>query len=391
MELIEFSPVIACDTETTGLNPHTDEVRLIQFAIKQPEEVNYIVDAFNLRNVDDFINIVLSNENQVKIFQNAIFDFKMLKGSFGTYVKGMIFDPMIAQRLIDFQSKASLEFLAKYWLNIILNKELQKSNFSGDISPQQYQYAINDVTILHPLREAMRRRLLNLKLVNTAKVEFDAIRAFAEMEFNGLPINQSKWIEVSKKLEEDIREAKGGNSPDFRKTCNINNIWGRNFLDNINPITGCFHTNYKQIASPTGAIGTYELNLKDIPVTKDNDFKKCFEPKEEGGVFVIGSWFVVNRKQLGEEISKKSYGYTIERAMNELKKRVLAGLYNKIKNEKMDVAMCAVVKDEIILECCNGISSEVKQMFQQVIYDAWEIFRVKNPVIPEVKIYEFWE
>ena len=397
---MEFSPVIACDTETFSttdhprgaLDPYTGKVRLLQVATKQPVDQVFIVDCLNLRNIEDFVNIVLGNRNQVKIFQNGKFDFKMLHSSFGTYVKGTIFDTMVAHKLINFQSKANLEFLAKDWLNIILDKELQKSNFSGELTKSQLLYAANDVKILHSLREAMRKRLLNLKLINTAKAEFDSIRAFAEMEFNGLPINEVKWLEVSMKLEEDIREAKGSNSPDFRKLCNVNNVWGRNFLDNINLVTGCFHTDYKQIATIEGKIGTYGLNLEDMPrPTGTDDFRKCFEPKEEGCVFVIGSWFVVNKKELGEEIGKKSGGYTIEKAMNEFKKRVLAGLYNRIKDDKLDVAMCAVVKDEVILECDNGISGEVKKMFEQVIYDAWGVFRVNNPVIPEVKIFNCWE
>ena len=81
--LVEYLPnlikakVMAVDTETTGLNPRIDRIRLIQLAVAGMPV--FIIDCFYfLPEGLGMLKDALENGN-VKIYQNAKFDLQFLK------------------------------------------------------------------------------------------------------------------------------------------------------------------------------------------------------------------------------------------------------------------------------------------------------------------------
>ena len=65
----------------------------------------------------------------------------------------------------------------KAYLGEELPKEEQQSDWSGELSQSQLRYAANDAAILLPLRDALKKQLIQAKLVEVATLEFDCIVA----------------------------------------------------------------------------------------------------------------------------------------------------------------------------------------------------------------------
>jgi len=150
--------VIGVDTETTGLNPYLSELRLIQLAF---DDGVLIIDCFKVEDdIKDFLNDIFSTD-AVKVFQNAKFDIKFLR-AYGVEVKGKIFDTMIAGQILRSSSgapRANLESLVRHYLEEFISKEEQKSDFSGELTESQLNYAAKDALVLLRLREKMIHEL----------------------------------------------------------------------------------------------------------------------------------------------------------------------------------------------------------------------------------------
>src|SRR5215212_6131174 len=73
---ISGHPVIGADTETTGLDPLSSRVRLLQIAT--PERA-YVFDLFQIAAFDHAaLRELLSSPQPIKVFHNAKFDAKMI-------------------------------------------------------------------------------------------------------------------------------------------------------------------------------------------------------------------------------------------------------------------------------------------------------------------------
>ena len=204
--LIDFyasAQVIALDTETTGLDPHAGQIRLIQLAM--PGQQPMIVDLFKLPQALQLLAPVFKNE-AVKVLHNAKFDLKFLFKN-GVSIKGQIFDTMLADQLIHTGIKghsSSLASLSESYLGQVLPKEEQDSNWAGELTLEQLSYAARDAEVLLPLRQLQRRALQNKDLLRAAKLEFDCVSAIAQMELNGIRVDANKWRDYCQLIKQNI-------------------------------------------------------------------------------------------------------------------------------------------------------------------------------------------
>ena len=80
---------------------------------------------------------------------------------------GRVFDTYIAVRLLRPKTgltKFGLSTLIQHYLSVNLPKHDKTSDWTGDLSEEQYLYAARDAAILLPLRDAMIRDFLLLSL-----------------------------------------------------------------------------------------------------------------------------------------------------------------------------------------------------------------------------------
>lgn len=314
--------VIGVDTETTSLDPYAGQVRLLQLAT--PETV-YILDLFTIPSAAlSPIKEVLEAEQPVKIFHNAKFDAKMLLHHFGIEVNHL-FDTMLASQLVsagDFNQRQGLADVALRLLDQRIDKGLQTSNWSRELTPAMLEYAAQDAAVLIPLRQALVEKLKELRLIKAAQLEFECVLPIAAMEVSGIHLDRGCWEELIRELEAtharlgaEVRTelATAAQSVDLFGEANINLnspeqvhqalvslgvpikstrevelepfarrypmvaklleyrhvqkllSTGRTLLDHLHPVTGRIHADFRQIGTPTGRMSCSEPNVQQIP------------------------------------------------------------------------------------------------------------------------------
>jgi DNA polymerase-1 len=198
---LKLAKVMGVDTETTGLDPHTSRLRLIQIAVEGSATVIFDCFAILPESAKQLSSILTSPS--VKVFQNAKFDLKFLRSE-SISVSGWIFDTMLAAKLLRTSGgprRAGLAFLASHYLNRDLSKEEQKSDFSAELTISQLDYAAMDAKILLELRQRLLNEIKKHHLVEAARLEFACVYAVASMEYDGIYLDRNKWLALQEETE----------------------------------------------------------------------------------------------------------------------------------------------------------------------------------------------
>ena len=121
--------VLALDIETTGLDPLTDRIRLVQITAQDLPVV--LVDLFKCGHRLSTLTPLLVNES-AKIIHNAKFDLKFLFKQ-EVEIRGQIFDTMLTEQLLHAGVRghsSTLASLVQSYLNLTMDKEEQISDWS---------------------------------------------------------------------------------------------------------------------------------------------------------------------------------------------------------------------------------------------------------------------
>ena len=226
LQRIKKAPVLGVDTETTGLDPHLNQVRLIQLGTK---DFALIVDLDGWRTegerrvpwevpgLRELKELLQGNGN--KVLQNAAFDLNFLWCE-GIVLGGPLFDTMIAAKIMNNGQgwKNDLGAIVHRNLKFELPKELQKANWSGEISAEMLEYAARDVMCLPwlapRLRDALRgskppvQPWSNWTAWDVFSLEMQVLRPVARMQFHGFRFDSAGGRELHQALlaeEERLR------------------------------------------------------------------------------------------------------------------------------------------------------------------------------------------
>ena len=125
IEFIERHPIIEVDTETTGLDPLKDKVVLLQIGVHGKAYVFDVRDGMVDANV--FKPLLEGNEN-LKLIQNTVFDYEMLKTNFGIELN-RIYDTMLAEQLLylGLHNKSNLQYLVAKYLHLNMPKDIGRT------------------------------------------------------------------------------------------------------------------------------------------------------------------------------------------------------------------------------------------------------------------------
>jgi DNA polymerase-1 len=167
LEKLKSRKVLGWDSETTyaieheanaqaGLDPYLSRIRLSQFATENGDV--YLFDHFSITpQTEEGIRDLLESVSSVKIAHNAKFDVKMARHHLGVRRMGKLFCTEIGYRLNECGTyeagKVSLNNAVHTYLKFGLEKELQKSDWSGELTKEQLTYAAIDARVLVPLRK----------------------------------------------------------------------------------------------------------------------------------------------------------------------------------------------------------------------------------------------
>lgn len=210
------SKVLALDCETTGLDPLTDTIRLIQIAV--PNYPVVIIDLpaiYKHNNVEHntgdrrtkisrlLLNKLFCN-SALKIAHNAKFEWQFLTQA-GLQIAGRFFDTQLAYQVLNagIKTSASLENVTRKLLRIQLDKTLQTSNWNQPLTPEQLQYAALDAAILLDLYPVLVKKLKQANLLKIAQLEFHCMPVVSQMELNGMLFDVCQWHKLGASLEAD--------------------------------------------------------------------------------------------------------------------------------------------------------------------------------------------
>jgi DNA polymerase I-like protein with 3'-5' exonuclease and polymerase domains/intein/homing endonuclease len=358
VEELRQQAVLGFDTETTSLDPYRGRVRLIQ--LTAPDGVRIIdLDRFgdaDLKKTEALAPLreLLAAARPIKIAHNAKFDAKWIKHALGVELGGL-FDTLLASQIIsagDTDERHSLEAVAARYLNETVDKAEQLSDWGGELSEAQLEYAARDAAVLPALREKQIEKLKADALLKCAQLEFECVLPVASLELAGIYLDKERWreqlavvekkrAELAEKLQDMLAEEsmqgslfggptrldlnldshvqltkalkrRGIEVPDSTRNWKLQPLaekhieiktlleyrtvqkaltsYGENILNEINPVTGRIHADFRQIGAPTGRFACTNPNVQQVP--HSIEYRRCFRAHPEGRKFIISDYCV---------------------------------------------------------------------------------------------------
>ena len=326
--------VMAVDTKTTGLDPHRDRLRLVQISL--PDQAVWILDCFDF--LPDGVSVLrkILGSPGVKVFHNAKVGLQFLM-AVGIEV-AQVFDTMLAAQMLRSlggPARSSLAAICLHYLNRHIDKTEQPSDWTKKLTDVQLSYAARDAEVLLQLRKAMFPQIFSNGLEKVAKIEFDCVKAIAQMEYHGICLNLPQWEMLTYESEALRQQALERLYAYSGKPYYQLSLWGEeislenhNFESNtfilqllrqngidvpstakqhllpyavhplvqalsdyrksskalssflypipamINPITGRLHPQYGQIGAWSGRMSCGSPNIQQIP--RETSFRQCF-------------------------------------------------------------------------------------------------------------------
>jgi|TARA_Y100000361_G_scaffold118929_1_gene110339 DNA polymerase I-like protein with 3'-5' exonuclease and polymerase domains len=201
------------DTETLQLQPECGKLRLLQIGA-QDRDIIVLIDCFELDKSDwADLRWFFSSPPRHWLAHNAVFDLGWLQ-EHKIYPAGFVRCSMLASRLLTNglpKAKHGLDSVVKRYLRDEngkpkeLSKEQQRSDWSGDLSKEQLEYAANDVAALMELNYKLEKEICKYRLGNAFVLECCALPAMAQMWRTGLPWNAENLQQRKVDYEHDIK------------------------------------------------------------------------------------------------------------------------------------------------------------------------------------------
>jgi DNA polymerase-1 len=329
---IANNSTLGLDTETTGLDPLGSRVRLLQIATS---EFNYVFDLFRINALSHpGMRHLMESPDIVKVMHNAKFDVKMLLHHYGVEMRG-VFDTLLASQLIESSRSDTgygLAAVCERFIGQSVDKSEQVSDWSGELTEGQYEYAAKDAELMLPLERILSLKIEALKLQEVARLEFDCVLPLAAMELAGMAINQECWRRLaaavslthdalSAELKHDLAEGalqpslfgdpeinldspsqvievlgrlgikvEGTRNWQLQSVANDHPViaklleyravqkavtsYGLPLLGHIHPLTGRLHPDFRQIGAIGGRMSCSDPNLQQVPNTPE--YRSCF-------------------------------------------------------------------------------------------------------------------
>jgi DNA polymerase-1 len=364
--------VVGFDTETTSLDPYSGRMRLMQFSV--PGGTAHIIDLDCFTNGDGAqseslapLRQLLAAPRPVKVAHNAKFDAKWTKHQLGVELGG-IFDTLLASQIVsagESEDRHSLAAVAARYLDETVDKSEQLSDWSGELSDAQLDYAARDAALMLPLRERLIELLKRDELVRVAQLEFECVLPVACLELAGIYLDSARWreqIEIVKKkratlaaelsamlavgtvqgsLFENARadinldshtqltaalKRLGVPLPDSTRNWKLQPLaadypvvaklldyrtmqksltsYGENILGEINKTTGRIHANFHQIGAPTGRFACTNPNVQQVPHAPE--YRRCFRAPD-GRKLVIADYSQIELRILAHVTEDRGF------------------------------------------------------------------------------------
>ncbi len=331
---LEKQTIFSIDTETTGLNVLNNEILGISFSWEEKTGIYVDIDNKEFKNyVLKKIKKILEDKKIKKIGHNLKFDYKVFK-VLDIELTGIEFDTLLSAYLINSNRGLKLEELAFSYLgykklkltDLLEEKPKKKKEINiREIPIEKLSwYAAEDTDITWRLYKKLlpiTKEEKNLELLQ--KIEIPLIKILAEMELNGVLLDEKFLKKLSKDFKKDldnltkkiykladsefniaspkqlkeilfdklkidsskIKKTKTGLSTaaseldkmknlhpiinliiEYRELSKLISTYVNALPELINEKTNRVHTNFNQTITATGRLSSSDPNLQNIPV-----------------------------------------------------------------------------------------------------------------------------
>lgn len=372
IDILKQQKSICFDTETTGTDANDCELVGFSFAIKHGEAwyVPVPADQKAAKVLVDEFKPVLEDAGISKTGQNIKYDVLVLKW-YDVEVKGDLFDTMLAHYIIDPDTRHNMDILAENYLGYtpvsittLIGPKGKNQGSMRDVAFEKIkEYAAEDADITLQLRSVFEPKLKEAegeKLVH--EMEYPLIYVLADMEYEGVRIDDNMLKVLSKELESDIikfektvyekagvrfniaspkqlgevlfeklmldpkaKKTKTGQYQtgedvllalasksdivrdilDYRQLQKLKSTYVDALPQMVNPKTGRVHTSYNQAIAATGRLSSINPNLQNIPIRTERgrEIRKAFIPRDGNHTIVSADYSQIELRIIAE-ISK---------------------------------------------------------------------------------------
>ena len=175
-----LSDNIAVDCEFMGLNVERDSLCLVQISTGNNDAhiVQLNRELYNAPNLKK----ILENKNINKIFHYARADLLFIKKYLGVNVANIDCTKIMSKLARSYSDKHGLKDLVKEFTGNEISKNLQSSDFGGDLTEKQLQYCARDVIYLHKIYENLKNILIREKRIDLYNNAIKFINSRVELD-----------------------------------------------------------------------------------------------------------------------------------------------------------------------------------------------------------------
>ncbi len=206
LERLNTATSICFDCETLQLKPEIGKLRLLQLG-STARKVVVVIDLFATSEADlKKLDLFFANGTRFWLAHNAVFDLGWLQ-AYGWFPKGDIHCSMLASKILNNgkpNMKHGLAPVVKRYLDIELDKQEQRSDWSAELTDSQIRYAAKDVEMLCELDRRIHRDIVQAGLGDAYALECRALQGMASMTNNGLPFDKGALQGIEVDYEKDI-------------------------------------------------------------------------------------------------------------------------------------------------------------------------------------------
>ena len=177
---IVLSDNIAVDCEFMGLNVERDKLCLVQISTgnKDAHIIKLDRETYNAPNLKN----VLKDNKINKIFHFARADLLFIKKYLKINVQNVNCTKLMSKLARSYSDKHGLRDLIKEFTGEDISKNLQSSDFGGDLSDKQLQYCAKDVIYLHRIYESLRKILIRERRIGLYDDTIKFIQARVDLD-----------------------------------------------------------------------------------------------------------------------------------------------------------------------------------------------------------------
>ena len=453
IKLISANKEFCFDTETDSLQTREAKLAGISFSVIKGEAYYVMIpeDQNEARTIVNEFKELLENPEVIKIGQNLKYDIQVLR-NYDIHVQGKIFDTMLAHYLIDPETQHGMDVMAENYLNYkpVKYKELvgtgKKQKSIREVDEEEVKnYACEDADITLQLKQKLEVEIKDRKLESLLhEVEEPLSFVLADMEYEGVSIDEKALASMSVELEEASRKAqaeifeiagqefniaspkqlgeilfdklKVDDKPkktktgqyatgeeilsklageheiaskilEFREYQKLKSTYVDALPKLVSPTDGKVHTDYRQTIAATGRLSSNNPNLQNIPIRtpKGREIRKAFIPRSKDFVILAADYSQIELRIMasfsGDESMVEAFKKGVDIHSNTASKVFKVGL------DEVDAGMRRKAK-EVNFGIIYGISAfGLSQNLNIPRGEAAEIIESYFEQFPKVKQY----